>query len=383
AADLASVPVMEPTANLAPTPVALPTANLAPAPVALPIANPAPSTKGKKSLETEQVGIPEDEFEKLLDALDEDAAAADADAMNIDNDEIVEIPAAVIRRHFPDVWEKLSEDQRRRLIERGKKAWERFLKSNHPLGEQIRCWARRHADFLPIAGTHSLLMAASLFILGNGRTVCHYHTIYDRGQEPINDAFPGNRNKKLNIKVTGIPFEPLEAHLKTFDTLLPSPDAAPKRGAKNPNFNLKNVLAFFPMKDGNRILHCGCELEPALLDLFIWKTMKIRSIRSKKSERLGRPMKPRDRLFLYHTLDHFCVDVRMMYSFDVKGNPLNFVDERKQHIRELLQSLKEYEADARKEEEEARAAAKRQEKAFYEDVADVLEISSDDDSDSD
>ncbi|KAJ2936237.1 hypothetical protein H1R20_g854, partial [Candolleomyces eurysporus] len=313
-----------------------------------------------------------------MDALDEDAAAANADAMNVDDNEIVEVPAAVVKRHFPDVWEKLSEDQRRRLIERGKKAWARFLKSNLPLGEQIRCWARRHADFLPIAGTHSFVMAASLFILGNGRTVCHYHTIYDRGTTPIHDAAPGSRNQKLDVEVTGVPFAPSDTALKSYNTLLPSSDTVPKKAARNPNFNLKNVLAFFPVKDGNRYLHCGCELEPALLDLFVWKTVKINSASTSKSERLGRPMKPRDRLFLYQVLDHFCVDVRMLYSQDTKGNSVSFVDERKHHIRELLKSVKEHEAEARKEEEEARAAAKRREMAFYRDVANILEVDSSD-----
>jgi hypothetical protein len=51
-----------------------------------------------------------------MDALDKDVAAADADLMADDDEEIVKLPQAVGKRHFPDVWEKLSDEQRETLI---------------------------------------------------------------------------------------------------------------------------------------------------------------------------------------------------------------------------------------------------------------------------
>ena len=51
-----------------------------------------------------------------MDALDEDTAADDADAMDVDENEIIELSEAIAKCHFPDVWEKLSDNQRRHLI---------------------------------------------------------------------------------------------------------------------------------------------------------------------------------------------------------------------------------------------------------------------------
>jgi hypothetical protein len=185
-------------------------------------------------------------------------------------------------------------------------------------------------------------MAASLFILGNGRTICHYHTTYDCGNSPANDIKPGSKNEKLGIKVTSVPCKPSSAVLHTYDTLLPSPnDNLPPR-SKNPHFTLKNVLAFFPKKNGLCVLHCGCKLEPALLDLFFWKTQKIESLRTEHLELLGRPMKPRDRLYLSCILDSFCVDVRCMYRVDAKGATIGFPAERREHIQQLLKSVKDH-----------------------------------------
>ncbi|KAJ2936020.1 hypothetical protein H1R20_g1074, partial [Candolleomyces eurysporus] len=371
--------------NAAPgqAPVTAPATQPLPSATHPPVVEPTQQNQPRKlaELEEEGAGIPEDEFEKLMDALDEDAAAADADAMNIDKEGVVEIPEAGFKRHFPDVWEKLSAEQCQALITKATRAWNTFIKYNRPLGEQIRCWAQWHADFLPQAGSHSLMMAASLFILGNGRTVCHYHTVYNRGQNPINNINPGTRNEKLEVEVTGVPYQTKPDAICSYDTLLLSPDSNLPPRAKNPNFTLKNVLAFFPKQDGFCVLHCGCELEPTLLDLYFWKTMKIKSISTEKAERLGRPMKPRDRAFLCHVLDYLCVDIRSLYSIDVKGSPSSCIDQRKDHIRELLKSVQEMEAEAKREEERAREQAGHQDEALYRELAavEIVDINSDSD----
>lgn len=255
-------------------------------------------------------------------------------------------------------------------------------------------WTRRCADFFVEGATHSELFSTSMFILNTGRTQCHYHTNQDRksrtndsalhqqedsddepllvddeappvsgdeshpidvdaGDSPSNaidvDAMPSSTPKDL---VTGVPFPYDTQPLRRVNYLRRGPNDS--MAVPNPNFTLQRVWEFFPMRDGVRVMHCGCVLSDALYDFYIWKTTRLQSISFPDvSEPIRRPPGPRQRLTMSLVVDSYHVRRRDVYSFNRNGTAITPKIRLKNHIKALKSELArlDKEEEARKEKE--------------------------------
>ncbi|RXW14432.1 hypothetical protein EST38_g11422 [Candolleomyces aberdarensis] len=267
------------------------------------------------------------------------------------------------QKHLSSNWKNLKRKKRIELTRKGSEAMDLFTKFNRPLSDQVRCWVRRYSGYLPIAGTHSQRLAASCFILNNSRTVCHYHTVYEHGLKNLNDS---SKKQKNENKVTGVPFapEPFEVDeegnakkpKKDQDLEILMPKHGLAEGQWNPHFTLQNVLSFFLVKEGRHILHCGCILEDALMDLFMWKTVKLHSISLGIEETFGKPVKPRERAYMVESMDYLCCFLEDIYGYKDNGTKRSMVEIRECQIRKLLaeiRRLRQEEAEVEKTKKDA------------------------------
>ncbi|RXW15256.1 hypothetical protein EST38_g10596 [Candolleomyces aberdarensis] len=208
----------------------------------------------------------------------------------------------------------------RNSIEDAQDDMQAFLNFNVPLSNNTRSWTRRGQPVLTIAGSYSLKLAASIFILANGRTVCPFHCIHKEPKETDVDTLGESR-------VTGIPYPPsktvlrkpsfLERPMRTDSHGVQKP---PKPNSYNPNFTLERVLEFFVSEPGDvRRLHCGCSLNEVLVDFSFWKRTKIQSPSTAFIEGMDSPLRPRDRLYLITVLDHLHLSLDQLYHYDIHG----------------------------------------------------------------
>lgn len=182
--------------------------------------------------------------------------------------------------------------------------------------------------------TLSLQMALQTFIVATPkvglRTRCHYHSSRQSG----NDLQA--REDEEDVQVTGVPFPETEE------------SAVPEALAKNhPNGKQANVLSapgvneplpeqlgrfrqrlgvvelleFYILRDDQRLyMHCGCDLEEALLDFYIWKTSPALVSRSTGAkEKFGKPVDPRTRLYFHAVLESLDVHILDLYCYDLSG----------------------------------------------------------------
>lgn len=84
--------------------------------------------------------------------------------------------------------------------------------------------------------------------------------------------------------------------------------------------NEKEIRSFFRKYEDHWYLHCGCELETALICAYLWKMSKpLYSPTKKIFEPMGVPPEPRDRVYFKAILDAFEVTLDDLYLYDRKG----------------------------------------------------------------
>ncbi|TEB19509.1 hypothetical protein FA13DRAFT_1718727 [Coprinellus micaceus] len=242
--------------------------------------------------------------------------------------------------HLGERWELLDEDKKKVLIERGKKAWNQYLKLNDPLNNDMRCWARRAQCFLPQCASENECMAASIFITANGRTVCHYHTVFDH-ESTVNDFAPATQKSK-SAKVTGVHYSKHVNSLEKPGYLKRDPPVkgVHHKATTNQKFTLSRVYDFFlhKNKDNEGYLHCGCSLRETLMDFFVWKRTTLYSQSTQVREGLARPMRPRDHVYLCDTLELFGVRLENLYRWSNAGERVIASQRITNHIRILTET---------------------------------------------
>ncbi|KAF6758700.1 hypothetical protein DFP72DRAFT_887987 [Ephemerocybe angulata] len=264
----------------------------------------------------------------------------------------------VANTHLGDKWENLGVEKRAELIRRIWKAFNEWLDNGTPIPADLRTWARRAPALVPEMTTHSFDLAASLLINLEGRTVCPYHTMYERGTEVHHDY--NNDPTETFYQVTGVPHRPLKdvkanskegtpaVHTRLQNTSyldrptesLPSGKKR-KRSTWNENFTRERILSFFPMYNGRYGMHCGCDLDEVMIDFVLWKTVKIESYSHPHlvegwGEGRLRPMKPRDRAFVAVLVTRvFCYDFHYFFDFDSNGHAIDMNRRLRHHARIL------------------------------------------------
>ncbi|RXW14921.1 hypothetical protein EST38_g10933 [Candolleomyces aberdarensis] len=308
-----------------------------------------------------------DESEWFED-MDVDSSGSNSEDSSSD---IVELQPAVGKSHFPAYWKNLDLIQQGKLLNSSAEAFQAFRDKNVPLPDRVRTWTRRHSDYLPEVSGWSEKVAASCFILGNGRTVCQYHTVYEHGRKITHD---GNLNDKSDYSVTGVPYPPSFTPLEQYSILLPPPRVPGRREQpKNPNFTLENVHKFFPMRHGRRILHCGCLYEHVLMDFWLWKGFALTSLsHTDRKEGFGMPLKPREHYLFCLGLKSFCITLESLYEYDHHDNEVSHVKFRERHVMKLLADIKKTRQEEAERAEKIRQQQLKKEKRkmVYMEVAD-------------
>jgi hypothetical protein len=110
--------------------------------------------------------------------------------------------------------------------------------------------------------------------------------------------------------------------------------------------NLQALYQYFPVQGGRRTLHCGCDLEEALLGLWIYKMFPSVTSRSDPGERpeaVGKPIDPRT-LHLIHSIftQFFGISVFKLYLINDEGKPQGPED-----IRNVVLDAVEFAFDSR------------------------------------
>ncbi|KAG2009484.1 hypothetical protein CC2G_012417 [Coprinopsis cinerea AmutBmut pab1-1] len=194
-----------------------------------------------------------------------------------------------------------------------------------PTGQRMD--ARRWSTYVPRMGTASSILATEILIAKDGITTCHFHTVSDHSFQ---------RNDFTKDRVTGTHFEPypesvapamlalrIPTQLPTKIELTYNAKEQPKRGPTNVNgMTMDDLTRFFPYdrETDSFYLHCGCDYEEVLLDLFLWKSFPtVKGRKTGKVEPLG-PIDPRIRSWLYTVLtEKFQVVVDDYYEYTIEG----------------------------------------------------------------
>ncbi|KAF6742534.1 hypothetical protein DFP72DRAFT_1081838 [Ephemerocybe angulata] len=276
-----------------------------------------------------------------------------------------------VRTHLPEYWERLTNTEKRNILDHAKAQLQKFYKTNTPLRDSIRAWSRRHSEFLPISAMHSRKLALSMFILNNGRTCCHYHVHLDR-TSAVNDVAVNESDSPQPFCVTGVPYEPNPNPIRHPNYLQRDPDDL--SGGRNPNFTLERVYEFFPLMDeetGERALHCGCPMEEALIDFYFWKVVQIESHSYEAIETMGRGIKPRDRLYYLVILRLFNIQLDDLFQYDTDDRAIDTVDARLRQIKVWEDAVKDIQdtrnkKKAEKEKERKRLAQQKLARAYKE-----------------
>ncbi|RXW13702.1 hypothetical protein EST38_g12156 [Candolleomyces aberdarensis] len=244
--------------------------------------------------------------------------------------------------HRPGEWDNLPPITQNGILADAKDEYEGYCAYNLPLSNATRSWIRRAQCLLPQAAFRSKRLAASIFVASNGRTVCHFHTVNDKGGL-TNDV--NAMEYDLKYKVTGVPYQRKSEQEKirhpSYLTRAYGHERPPKPTSRNRNFTLERVLEFFPVVDGAHTMHCGCLLNDVLIDFYFWKRVVMHSTSLKIYEPYTKPMRPRDRLYFIAALNWLEFDLEFMYSYDDNGFRQSSADRFKAHARRLLEVAKE------------------------------------------
>ncbi|KAF6749909.1 hypothetical protein DFP72DRAFT_1072817 [Ephemerocybe angulata] len=210
-------------------------------------------------------------------------------------------------KHMAKYWSGLTPNAQKGLLEKGENDQTNLKRFNLPFSDQVRCWICREASYMAEEACQDKRVAASCLINTKGQTSCVFHVAH-----PPSTKHDNNARKDAKIRVTGVPFVPQKLPKNAVPMLLPmvhlspTPEDKPTKGTKrnvrdpvdrNPNFTLDRVLDFFPLSPNGetRVLHCGCALDTALMDFYIFKKIYITSTSKHREELYGRGMAPRDR----------------------------------------------------------------------------------------
>ncbi|KAJ2928259.1 hypothetical protein H1R20_g8837, partial [Candolleomyces eurysporus] len=265
------------------------------------------------------------------------ASEADSDSGETDDDKLA------VKPHFPCDYNKLNVEQKAEVHREANDELRQHRTYNVPLSNSTRTWIRRGQPVLTAAGSYSQKLAASVFIITNGRTVCHFHTVYDH-RSKLNDAHPKPKSQQ---KFTGVPFEPVKKPLRHPSYLdRPRVDSegrpkVPSPTSFNPNFTLARVLEFFPVEKGVRRLHCGCDFDEVLMEFYFWKRTKLVSPTTEASEGYGKPMKPRDRAYLCASLTSLDLSLNCLYRFDSNHRHITQADRLRRVIGRIEQKIED------------------------------------------
>lgn len=200
-----------------------------------------------------------------------------------------------------------------------------------------RRMVRTVQDYLKEAGVLHLSIALQSFLQNTPKigwtTRCHLHTVLDN-KLGVNDIT--NQDRKGQHQVTGVP------HNVTVESVAPQHLAAllpkakgaavskwadssfeyPKILRRKAKLGIIELLEFYPFDadTGSYYMHCGCDLEHALLDFMFWKSCRpLVSSTTGASELLGNPVDPRT---AYHYLGLMMADgVRVLdlYNYTLAG----------------------------------------------------------------
>ncbi|KAH6881232.1 hypothetical protein BKA70DRAFT_1446766 [Coprinopsis sp. MPI-PUGE-AT-0042] len=192
----------------------------------------------------------------------------------------------------------------------------------------FRAHTRRYQHFGPRIVTVSRLSSCLVTVVGTQRCVCPHHSTTDHTSKFHDQS-------QNNTKVTGIHFAPQRnasapqefREIATFTKSLkaiekiPAIDPVPKRLEFNTadGLTLKDVYTFFRVERGRRILHCGCDLEEVLLDMFLWKICPDLVSYSTQHREAPNPFKPKDRAQLYLIFSALKISVDDLYTYDTSG----------------------------------------------------------------
>ncbi|KAG2019594.1 hypothetical protein CC2G_005017 [Coprinopsis cinerea AmutBmut pab1-1] len=244
----------------------------------------------------------------------------------------------VKKPRMADRWYKLTSEQRRRLLKKYTAAVQNLLRSKFSRlpPTVLRTWARREQTFFTELGFFNRFLAMWAFVKkGDSVMRCHYHEINDHSCK-VNDIAAHEGKTKNSFKVTGVPFESITKPL--FDPV--SQPAAKglkldRRRSDYPNSSdeedstdarpvyrtIDDLYRLCRVRNGRRILHCGCDLEEALFGFFIWKkfvNIQSRS-RTETEEPFEKPLDPRTRHYLYVIFNSFGLKVDDLYTYDENG----------------------------------------------------------------
>ncbi|RXW12891.1 hypothetical protein EST38_g12963 [Candolleomyces aberdarensis] len=303
----------------------------------------------------------------------------DSDSGETDDDK------AAVRPHYPCNYNKLDAEQKAEVHQEADDDLRQHRTYNVPLSNSTRTWTRRGQPVLTAAGSYSLKLAASIFIITNGRTVCHFHTVYDH-RSKLNDVHPKPKSQQ---KFTGVPFEPIKAPLRHPSYLdRPRVDSqgrpkVPSPTSFNPNFTLARVLEFFPVEKGVRRLHCGCDFDEVLMEFNFWKRIKLVSPTTVTLEGYGKPMKPRDRAYLCATLTDIDLGLDSLYRFDSDHRYIPRVDRLRRVIDGIEKKIKDTKSKDNGEGGSGSTGKARKKVLEYKEISDMEEEPGVDESDSD
>ncbi|KAJ2923873.1 hypothetical protein H1R20_g13226, partial [Candolleomyces eurysporus] len=241
-------------------------------------------------------------------------------------------------KHRSGIYSNLSTEQSNTIHDDAQAEMQDFLTFNLPLGSVSRTWCRHAQAVLREAAYHSKKLAASVFILSNGRTVCAYHSIHKEGKASDCDVAKPE-------KVSGVPYPPVKKaiHQPSYlerpmrigsdGTMKP-----PRPNSYNPNFTLQRVLEFYIMEPGGiRRMHCGCVLDNVLLEFAFWKRTEVQSEATDVMSPMDSPLRPRDRLFFVTVLDYLHTTLDRIYHYDEEGRRVT----RKHQLSSWMNDIRE------------------------------------------
>ncbi|KAJ3509127.1 hypothetical protein NMY22_g16402 [Coprinellus aureogranulatus] len=178
---------------------------------------------------------------------------------------------------------------------------------------KIMSRAKKLSWYCPELATTSYLLSMCAFIQRNGRTRCHTHLSTDRASDN-NDEEPRietSSGTPLHV-VTGVSLiatdelfyknTVIDERFRNFKRSyipndIPAPTFPEKIFPTVGNLTKKELLSFFrPHENGRHYLHCGCELDCAVWDFFLWKVAPLLvSETSGAVESIGTPFDARMR----------------------------------------------------------------------------------------
>ncbi|KAJ3534843.1 hypothetical protein NMY22_g6742 [Coprinellus aureogranulatus] len=181
--------------------------------------------------------------------------------------------------------------------------------------------AKKMRWYCPEMGALCRLLVLSSFIQRTKTTRCHSHASTDKASEN-NDTVP----KEGGYRVTGVALpsatrivapkplcegEKYDEYMKGYSgkfAVRPDPENIPTTIG---GMTEDDLLSFFPLgSDNRRYTHCGCELDVAIMDFFMWKTAPflVSSLPGGSVECIGSPFDTRLRPTLIGLMS--CMGIR-------------------------------------------------------------------------